>query len=144
MIPLLFPLGQHDASLEVQNRLLPGEMLFAYLDDMYVVCRPERVGTVTQSWKTNCGGTPASRSIRKTKIWNRTGTRPDVCDFLERKVRMVDEGARVWRGSLESDAHERGITILGIPLGHPDYVSSAVADDQEASPDFIGHNSTPP
>ena len=38
--------GQHAALEEVQARLLEGEKLFAYLDDMYIICQPDRVADV--------------------------------------------------------------------------------------------------
>ena len=43
LMPLLFCLGQHPASAAVSAGLREGERLFAYLDDLYIVCRPERV-----------------------------------------------------------------------------------------------------
>ena len=45
-MPLLFCLGQHEAFVSAQAQLQEGERLFAYLDDIYVVCAPERVGKV--------------------------------------------------------------------------------------------------
>ena len=44
-MPMLYSLGQHAALQAVQDALLPGEHLFAYLDDIYIVCLPERVTT---------------------------------------------------------------------------------------------------
>ena len=44
-----FSLGQHRALLAVNARLIEGESLFAFLDDLYVLCSPERVGEVPQS-----------------------------------------------------------------------------------------------
>ena len=41
MMPFLFSLGQHPALEAVQAQLIPGEFLFAYLDDIYVVSSPE-------------------------------------------------------------------------------------------------------
>ena len=124
MMPLLFSVGQHDALSEVQNRLLPSEVLCAFLDDIYVVCRPERVGVV-HTMLENALWRHARIQVHagKTKIWNRAGVRPEACNFLERRARLVLEGARVWRGGLESETHDRGIKILGTPLGHPDYVA---------------------
>ena len=48
-MPLLFSLGQHAALQAVQDQLLEGERLFAFLDDIYVVTTPERVGHVDAS-----------------------------------------------------------------------------------------------
>ena len=46
LMPLLFALGQHAALEAVQARLLEGEKLFAYLDDVYIICQPDRVADV--------------------------------------------------------------------------------------------------
>ena len=46
LMSLLFSVGQHRALDEVQVSLRAGERLFAFLDDIYVVCSPERVGDV--------------------------------------------------------------------------------------------------
>ena len=46
LMPLLFALGQHAALEAVQGRLLDGEKLFAYLDDVYIICQPDRVADV--------------------------------------------------------------------------------------------------
>ena len=46
LMSLLFSLGQHRALLAVNARLIEGESLFAFLDDLYVLCSPERVGEV--------------------------------------------------------------------------------------------------
>ena len=46
LMPLLFSLGIHEALREVSEQLLPGEKLCAFLDDVYVVCQPERARAV--------------------------------------------------------------------------------------------------
>ena len=46
LMPLLFSLGQHDALRTVQSSLQREEQLFAFLDDICVVCKPRRVGVV--------------------------------------------------------------------------------------------------
>ena len=38
LMPMLYSLGQHAALQAVQGALLLGEHLFAYLDDIYIVC----------------------------------------------------------------------------------------------------------
>ena len=45
-MPLLFSLGQHRALVGVQAHLKAEERLFAFLDNIYVICSPERVGEV--------------------------------------------------------------------------------------------------
>ena len=46
LMPLLFALGIHDALAEVAGQLEDGEDLCAFLDDVYALCRPERVRTI--------------------------------------------------------------------------------------------------
>ena len=49
LIPALFALGLHQALVAVQAGLLPSERLFAFLDDIYVVCSLDRVADVHAS-----------------------------------------------------------------------------------------------
>ena len=46
---LFFCLGQHSALEAVQVDMREGEFLFAYLDDIYIVARPERAWAVYAS-----------------------------------------------------------------------------------------------
>ena len=46
LMPMLFALGQHPVLAATQERLRGNELLFAYLDDVYAVCRPDRVGAI--------------------------------------------------------------------------------------------------
>ena len=48
-MPVLFALGQHNALVTLQLRLTPQERLFAFLDDIYVVCSPDRVLPIFQA-----------------------------------------------------------------------------------------------
>ena len=122
-MPLLFAVGQHTALEEASAQLWPGERIFAYLDDIYLVTMPERVGAVyaiveeqlrVQSKIRIHGG--------KTKVWNRAGERPQICDVLERIARFQNPRAVVWRGSgIPSD--QQGMKVLGTPLGHVDFVT---------------------
>ena len=43
LMPLLISLGLHRALVSVKSQLEDGEKLFAFLDDIYVICRPTRV-----------------------------------------------------------------------------------------------------
>ena len=123
-MPFLFSLGQHPALIVAQARLEVSEKMFAYLDDIYLVCRPNRVAQVyallqEELWRHSRirihGG--------KTQVWNMSGTRPAGCDLLERIAQQSDPEARVWRGS-ELPLDQQGVTILGTPLIHPDFVSA--------------------
>ena len=46
LMPMLFNHGQHRALVAVQSKLNEDEKLFAFLDDVYVICRPTRVPVV--------------------------------------------------------------------------------------------------
>ena len=52
-------------------------------------------GSVQESLRNHCG----ILVHVKTKIWNRAGNRPVICDALERMAQQVDPRARVWLGS---------------------------------------------
>ena len=71
LMPLLFSVGQHRALVQVQADLREGERLFAFLDDIYVVCSPERVGAVYESLE-HALRTKVVINIHlgKTKLWN--------------------------------------------------------------------------
>ena len=43
LMPLLFSLGMHSALVAVKAKLKEGERLFAFLDDVNVICTPSRV-----------------------------------------------------------------------------------------------------
>ena len=45
-MPMLYSLGQHGVLESIQDSLLVDEHLFAYLDDLYVVCSPKRVAAI--------------------------------------------------------------------------------------------------
>ena len=120
LMPLLFSLGQHAALKAVQGGLQEGERLFAFLDDIYVVTSPERLGEVYALLSTHLLRCSSIRiNVGKTQVWNAAGERPQACDLLER----LSPENRVWRGS-ELPASEQGIRILGTPLGRPEYVDA--------------------
>ena len=87
LMPLLFSLGQHSA---LQFLLPLGERLIAYLDDLYVVCSPEQVGTIF----TKLGTHP--RTSGKTKVWNRACLGPAGCSSIQEAAERVDPDASVW------------------------------------------------
>ena len=127
MMPLLFSLGQHNALHAVQERLLPNERIFAFLDDVYVVCLPDRVAAIHMLLENALWVHAIRVHAGKTKIFNRAGERPEACDHLERIARTVSEEARVWRGAADIPEVERGIKVLGTPLGHPVFVQHQLA-----------------
>ena len=61
LMPALYALGQHAALEEANAALQPGEFLFAFLDDVYAVCSPERVVSVFAFWRRLSHGMRGSR-----------------------------------------------------------------------------------
>ena len=102
------------------GQLHEGELLFTFLDDIYLLCRPARVLTAH---------TIAQRArharIRvhsgKTHVWNMAGVGPEGCEVLERLAQQEDPEARVWTGS-DVPLEQQDIRILGTPLGHGEFV----------------------
>ena len=110
LMPLLFALGIHDALREVADRLDPGEDLAAFLDDVYVLCKPARVRTIydmlSNSLERHAG---IELHSGKTKVWNRRGhIPPDISDL----------------GGEEGAWNPHGVILLGVPVGTPDFVQS--------------------
>ena len=130
LMPMLYSLGQHGALQEVQDSLMPDEYLFAYLDDIYVVCPPERVSAIYkllgQALEENAR---IQMHLGKTQVWNRGGHMPPGCDSMQVAAQRVDPQARVWRG--EGPSHEQGIRVLGIPIGHVDFVQAQLRSKTE-------------
>ena len=108
LVPLLFAVGQHRADTR--------ERLFAIHDDIYMVTMPERVGAVYSVVEEQLR-VHARVGIHggKTRVWNRVGERPQICDVLERIARMENLRAVV--------SQRQGIKVLGNPLGHDDFVA---------------------
>ena len=100
-MPLLLSLWQHAALRAVQRQLLPGELVFAYSDDIYVISTQDRFLAVynllqAELWR--------HARIRvhdgKTQMWNKSGARPRGCDTIDRAARATNpEFTTVWRGS---------------------------------------------
>ena len=125
LMPMLFSLGQHRALVAVQSKLLEDEKLFAFLDDVYVICRPSRVQEVFQLLETELRSR-ASISIHlgKTKLWNASGIEPTGVASLSAAARMHDPQAVVWRGDQGLPTAQQGLKVLGAPVGHPDFIRS--------------------
>ena len=81
---------------------------------------PERVGAVHTLLQNALWRVAGIRFHQgKTKIWNRAGEKPAVCDVSERMARIADPTACVWRGS-EVPTARQGMKVLGTPFGHRD------------------------
>ena len=93
-MPALFSLGQHRALEAVQSHLGPTERLFAFLDDIYVVCGPDRVWQIHEDLRTQLW-THAKIQMHKgkTQVWNRGGVAPDGWErSISSEVRPCSSG----------------------------------------------------
>ena len=86
--------------------------VFAFWDHAHVTTTPARVGSI-------------NRLFEREFEWNSGGHRQAVSDELECISRVVN-GANVWRGSQASA--EQGIKVLGVPLGHTNFVDETIRD----------------
>ena len=88
LMPALCALGQHAALREVQATA--GEMLFAYLDDIYVLCDLSRVAEIFLQVKQSLFRSAGIQvNLGKTKIWNDAAIKPKDLDTI---------GAEAWTG----------------------------------------------
>ena len=116
MMPSLFSLGQRGALQAAHRNLREGEFLFAFHDDVVMVTARERVGPVYAAMQDSLLRHAGIRiHVGKTKVWNKAGVRPQICDVLERMARDNDPSARVWRVSGVPLA-EQGVKIWGAPF----------------------------
>ena len=77
LMPALFSLGQHSALNAVAEELRPSERLLAFLDDIYVVCAPDRVATIYALLQIKLWQHARIRvNLGKTQLWNRGGVFP--------------------------------------------------------------------
>ena len=127
LMPALYALGQHAALQEVSDSLGEGELIFAYLDDVYVLCDPERVAEifllVAEALRRHAG---VEVNLGKTKVWNAAGEKPRGADTM---------GREAWVG--ECEVHKRGVVVLGAPVGHPSFVAKWLQDKAEEHAVFL-------
>ena len=118
MMPLLYALGQHAAVASIASKLEGSEKLFAFLDDIYIVCHPSRVAEIYEMIRTDLWDYAKIRiNDGKTRVWNSGGIIPEGIETL---------GDDVWRGSSLLPESERGLNILGAPVGKEAYVKASL------------------
>ena len=122
---MLFSLGQHAALEAIKRRLRDDEKLFAFLDDLTVVCHPDRVRDVMNIiYQELQAHAHISIHHGKTQVWNRGGVEPEGVEKLTRRARLVKPDAVVWKGDHTFHPQQQGIRVLGAPLGSAEYVQS--------------------
>ena len=95
-------------ALCMQSKLRLDERLFAFLDDIYVVCRPERFLRSTNSWRRICGVTATFRSMQ---VRRRSGIQEDQMGWTTFFAQVADPDARVWFGDHALPLVERRIRV---------------------------------
>ena len=101
LMPLLFSIGIQGASEEVAATLEHGKQICAFLDDVYALCRPERVKAIFDTLAECLFRVAGIRPHQgKTRVWNRGGIPPPDVQQL---------GPEAWQAE--------GIKVLGTPIG---------------------------
>ena len=141
LMPALYALGQNPALLQAHAALTPGEDLYAYLDDIYVTCQPERAGPAFTALGTALWERANIRvHLGKTQAWNAAGEEPSaLLDALPAAAR-----ADAWAGSWARPPAQQGITVLGTPLGHAAYIAGALGRVREKHDELLGRIPTVP
>ena len=141
LMPMLYALGQHPALCAIQSKFHGGEHLLAFLDDVYAVSPPKRTCDIHGFCDDDLWAHSRIQiHAGKTQIWNRAGVVPPGHDALLRAAQTVDPHAKLWCGDLDDPVSERGIKVLGTPLGHRAYVEAQLqrtADDHQQLLDRI-------
>ena len=126
LMPLLFTLGQHQALRSAQSHLLADERLLASHDNIYVVSRGERTCELCGSLARELWAHSRTRiNEGKTQIWNRGGFILPGHDALLVIARQSDQEAQIWFGDRAVLASQRGIRVLGTPLGSGAFVRAS-------------------
>ena len=114
LMHLLFNLAIHDALVAVQTELREGQsfVLFAFLDDVYVVTGPNRSREVFDLLADHLWRVAGIwLHTVKTRVWNRSGVSPQ---------NVEDLGEQVW--------NRECIKVLDTPIGTDQFVSDALTE----------------
>jgi len=126
LAPALFSLALHAALAEASSKLHADEFLVAYLDDLYLVTKPDRA---SEAFNTTAGIVHARAGVQcnlgKCYAYNRSGA--------DAPQGIAELGEEVWRSN--RTLSERGIVVLGVPVGSKEFCAShtgtRMADEQD-------------
>ena len=122
MMPVVVPLGQHAALERVQRSSREGEVLFAFLDDVYTVSMPDRVCDIHRLLEESLWAESGIRvNEGKTQLWNAIGESPPGHEVAASNgsCKSCSSGVADIRGfAITSSWHQS----VGTPLGHQDFV----------------------
>ena len=101
--------------MRVAQKLLPTEKVCAFLDDIYLLCKPDRVrhlyDRVAHHLYENTG---IRLNMGKTKVYNHGGFKPRRVEELQPQEPNAE---KVWVGDHSLPAEEQGVLVLGSPIG---------------------------
>ena len=119
LMPLLFTLAVHNALVEEQAELQPGEFLF-----FYVLSLLERIRKIYDLLAEKLHSRVGIRlHTGKTRTWNRAAEIPEG---------MAELGLEVWSSV--------GWKVLGSPVGTPEYIQEAAQERLAVEADFWRKN----
>ena len=113
LMPELFALGLDHALKEIQTMLLPEELCFAFLDDVYLIVRRDRARELFDR-STQCieARTGIRTHLGKLRVWGSGDPEPPPG--------IAELGAEIWRGNRAPE--EAGVVVLGAPIGRREFV----------------------
>ena len=114
----VFSLGIAPALSALQHELREGEHAVAYLDDICLLCQPDRVVRLYQRleellWE----HARLSLNAAKTRVWNQAGIAPPG-------IQALGPDSTIWVGDQDQPEAEQGLLVLGVPFGAPAYVDN--------------------
>ena len=122
LMPAVYVLGQHPALQAASATLLPGETVFAYLDDVHAVCQPERVhaaaGVARVVLQEHAG---IEVHLGKTRVKDRPAP-----------VRFKGRAGLTFGWRLDVSPERRGLVVLGTP-GWPCQLRPAICNRSATS-----------
>ena len=120
LMPLLFALELHRTLRAVRERLGPSEKVFAFLDDVYLIecCRSTEFGGRTAEPRADLCASREDPSVEQRWV------PPPVNGHLHQCSSQMKPEAVVWRGDTSLPRCQQGVTILGVPVGQPEFVVS--------------------
>ena len=119
--PALFALGQHDALQKAAEALHADDSIVAFLDDNYVVTMPSGATAAFDA---------TVRAVEDRDASNLGKTWVIVAEAGSAPAGIAEPGDDVWRS--DKPHAQRGVVVLGSPLGHPAFVQ-AWAEEKRAA-----------
>ena len=124
LMPCLFAAALHPALTAIQQAMAPGDGCLAFLDDVYLLTRPERaVPTFRLARDAILRHAGINLHQGKTRVWNKAGSAPANIHTLQ----PVEQNARIWVGDQTLPPAEQGLQVLGAPIGSLAYIEAALA-----------------